>query len=96
MTPPGFTTDPAVLAAEERYRLAVAEELRLWKLHACAEHERTEAAQALRAAKAAAWANAEVSYEDAKAWLQANPATPIERIPMSVIKAALRAHRGTP
>lgn len=95
MTPPGTTTDPAVLAAEERYRLAAAEESRLYILHADAERERSQAAHALRDARAAAWANAELPYDVAKAWLQANPDVPLEQTPMSVIKACLRAHRST-
>ena len=96
MTPPGTTTEPAVLAAEERYRLAEAEESRLYGLHADAERERAQAGRALREARAAAWASAELPYDTAKAWLQANPDTPLERTPMSVIKACLRAHRGAP
>lgn len=96
MTPPGFTTDPAVLAAEERYTAALAEEERLRHLHTTAIYACSDALVALRAAKAAAWANADVSYEDAKAWLQAHPDVPLEQTPMGVFRAALSAHRGTP
>jgi hypothetical protein len=95
MTPPGSTTDPAVLAAEERLSAAMAEHKRLARLFIGGIDEARDAGIALREARAAAWASAELPYEVAKAWLAAHPDEPTEQVPMGVIKAALRAHRRT-
>lgn len=96
MTPPGSTTDPAVLAAEERLAVALSEEVRLFNLHAAAARELDTARKVAREARAAAWASAEVPYEVAQAWLAAHPDTPPEQVPMGIIKATLRAHRRAP
>ncbi len=96
MTPPGSTTDPAVLASEARYAAAMAEHKRLARLFSAAVDEAREAGIALQEARAAAWASAEVPYEVAQAWLAAHPDEPVEQVPMGIIKATLRAHRRAP
>lgn len=96
MNPPGTTNDLAVTRAEKRYAAALAEEARLRELHLAAVRECSAANNALNLALDAAWKNAEASYEDAKAWLQAHPDASPEQVPMEVIKAALRAHRLAP
>lgn len=96
MNPPGTTTDLAVTRAEKRYIAALAEETRLRELHLAAVREYHSAVAALNLAQAAAWGSAEVTYEDAQAWLKAHPNTAPEQVPMGVIKAALRAHGWAP